>query len=412
MAPKSTDSVESAFLYVGCQPNANAVCKQTVLDAHPELRFAFSRPGFLTFKHAQEKVPRAFAPRSPFARVAGLSLARVGGDPTSLAQQFWDLAPRADHLHVWARTDRLQRDDAASEQGDDATDSNNLNRPPMLEESSDESSDAALAIGGALQTAMDELREGAEQLQLRVNQPARPHQTIVDCIVVEPDQWWIGWREASSPPLRWVGGAPSITPPTNMVSRAYLKMKEALLWSRLPIGSGQTVAEIGSAPGGSCQALLETGAEVIGIDPAEMDPVILSQPGFSHIRRRGAEVRRKDLAHAQWLCVDSNVAPQHTLDTLAALHEHEQIQFRGMLITLKMPNWKLAAQLDDYLGQIRRLGYQVVKPRHLSYNRQELCVAAARTAAVFRKPRRGSGAKKARNAPKAPIAKEEEGKES
>lgn len=350
----------SQFLYLGCQPGTDAVCKQTVLQAHPDLRLAFSRPGFQTFK-SDKALPRGFVPRTAFARVSGLSLEQVAGELSDRVRVFWEQAPQADHLHVWARTERLQRLDEGDAGGDETT---------------------------ALADAMTALSDEASKRGLPMNRVSRPNQSILDCVVVERDQWWIGWREATSPSSRWVGGVPQLECPPDMVSRAYLKMKEALLWSRLPIRGGETVAEIGSAPGGSCQALLETGAEVIGVDPAEMDPIVLAHPHFRHLRRRGVEVRRKELAAAKWLCVDSNVTPQQTLDTLSALHEHDQIQFKGMLVTLKIRDWSLIDELDKYLALIRSLGYQVVKPRHLYYNRQEVCVVAARTAAVFRKPRR------------------------
>ena len=51
-------------------------------------------------------------------------------------------------------------------------------------------------------------------------------------------------------------------------------MAEALEWSGLPLERGQTVVELGCSPGGASQALFAQGLKVIGIDPAEVDPVI------------------------------------------------------------------------------------------------------------------------------------------
>ena len=51
-------------------------------------------------------------------------------------------------------------------------------------------------------------------------------------------------------------------------------MDEALQWSRLPVQKGDAVVEIGSAPGGACQRLLEGGLKVTGVDPSEMDASI------------------------------------------------------------------------------------------------------------------------------------------
>ena len=70
----------------------------------------------------------------------------------------------------------------------------------------------------------------------------------------------------------WVGGVPRIAPPEEMVSRAYLKMAEALEWSAIPLARGEVCVELGCSPGGAAQALLERGLFVIGIDPAEVDP--------------------------------------------------------------------------------------------------------------------------------------------
>ena len=71
-----------------------------------------------------------------------------------------------------------------------------------------------------------------------------------------------------------------------------------------------------------------------------------------------------------------NVAPQYTLDAVEALVTHAEVNIRGMLLTLKLPQWKLAAGLPDWLDRIRGWGYNIVRAGQLQYNRRELCVAA------------------------------------
>ena len=73
------------------------------------------------------------------------------------------------------------------------------------------------------------------------------------------------------------------------MSRAWLKMEEALRWSQLPAAAGARFAEIGSRRRRE-PALLGRGFEVIGIDPAEMAAKVLEDPKFRHIRRRAIEV--------------------------------------------------------------------------------------------------------------------------
>ena len=47
-----------------------------------------------------------------------------------------------------------------------------------------------------------------------------------------------------------------------------------MAWSDLPLEPDDECVEIGCAPGGASQALLERGLFVTGIDPADVDPVV------------------------------------------------------------------------------------------------------------------------------------------
>ena len=59
---------ESPFLFTVCQVGAEAALKQEVAREHPELKFAFSRPGFITFKNDSGVLPLHFELRSVFAQ--------------------------------------------------------------------------------------------------------------------------------------------------------------------------------------------------------------------------------------------------------------------------------------------------------------------------------------------------------
>ena len=161
-------------------------------------------------------------------------------------------------------------------------------------------------------------------------------------------------------------------------------MQEALLWSQLPLRANDRCVEIGSAPGGACQALLERGCQVIGIDPAEMHPDVLAHEKFQHLRQKAAETRRRDLRGVRWLMADSNVAPNHTLDSVESIVQHQDVNIKGMLLTLKLIKWELADDLAEYVARIRSWGFQYVRTRQLAHNRQEICVAAFRNRGLTR----------------------------
>ncbi len=115
---------------------------------------------------------------------------------------------------------------------------------------------------------------------------------------------------------------------------------------------------------------------VIGIDPAEMDPVVLAHPNFAHWKKRGADVKRREYREVRYLAADINVAPTYTLDTVESIITHPEVNIRGLILTLKLLEWKLADEVPLYLDRIRAWDYGHVRARQLHHNRQEICVTA------------------------------------
>lgn len=195
---------------------------------------------------------------------------------------------------------------------------------------------------------------------------------------------------------RYPGGVPPVNTDRPVLSRAYHKLWEALLWSGIHIGPNDRCAEIGSSPGGACQLLLEKGAKVIAIDPAELDKSIAKHHNLTYLRCRGREVSKKKLKDVQWLLCDINAAPSFTLDTVEEIVTNQHVnRIRGLILTLKLADWRLAEEIDDWQERIRKLGFKAVKTRQLALNRREICLVAVRDRFALRetrKPRR-------RNAP-------------
>jgi 23S rRNA (cytidine2498-2'-O)-methyltransferase len=116
---------------------------------------------------------------------------------------------------------------------------------------------------------------------------------------------------------------------------------------------------------------------VIGVDPAMMDPTVLADERFHHIRKRSKEVPRQNFVGVDWLTCDVNLPPNYTLDTVKAIITHPGVRFKGMLLTLKLVDWSLAAELPRYVARVRSWGFRQVAARQLHHNRQEVCVAAS-----------------------------------
>jgi 23S rRNA (cytidine2498-2'-O)-methyltransferase len=350
----------SQFLFTVCQRGAEPALKAEIARLWPDFRFAYSRPGFVTFKLPDDaKLAEDFDLQSVFARTYGFSLGRVqGSDASGLAGDVWRLMEdRPQALHVYER---------------DAAEPGERDFEPGVTLLAEE-------VGRLV-------AEAAGENPPSVNRIVRSGQHVLDVVLVEPNEWWIGRHRASAPPSRWPGGVFPVELPEEAVSRAYLKMAEALAWSRLPIEKGDRCVELGSAPGGAAQMLLDRGCLVTGIDPAEMPPELLEREGFTHVRARSKDLKRREFHGMQWLTADLNVAPNYTLETVEAIVTHRATHFRGLILTLKLIEWEMAGQIPEYLERVRSWGFEHVRARQLSYNRQEICVAALRRRQMRRKP--------------------------
>jgi 23S rRNA (cytidine2498-2'-O)-methyltransferase len=118
-----------------------------------------------------------------------------------------------------------------------------------------------------------------------------------------------------------------------------------------------------------------------------MDESVLARENFTHIRARAADLKRREFRRFKWLMVDSNVAPGATLDTVEHIVTNRQVRVRGMLLTLKLPDWKLADEVPAYVQRVQSWGYRHVNVRQLAFNRQEITLAAVRSRASLRSAR-------------------------
>ena len=359
------------FLFVTCQVGAEASVKTELARRWPLFRVAYSRPGFLTFKlPAGHRLMTDFDLDSVFARAYGFSLGKATGDNLDeLARKVWEVYGERPlrRLHVWPR--------------DTARPGDHDFRPSVTP--------AAIEAHEAILRHCPASRNLAEDADDPWAEATRG-EFVLDCVIVEPHEWWVGYHRVKSVPSRWPGGMIRLELPPDAVSRAWLKMEEALRWSRLPIPAGARCAQIGSASGGASQALLSRGLIVTGFDPAEMHPRVLDHAGFTHIRRRAAEVRRRQFRKIRWLMADMNVAPSYTCDVVEAIVSHPEVSVRGMLLTLKLSDPAHADCMPEYLDRVRSWGYNVVQARQLQYNRQEACVAALQRPFLRRSLRRRS----------------------
>ncbi len=353
--------VESEFLFCTCQRGAENALKAEVARVRADLRFAYSRGGFVTFKMPPgDRLSPVPGRDWVFARTRGVSLGRLDATvPDEVVAavvrrlQESGTAERFSRIHVWSCDPRLPGDQGWE---------------PSI---SEESRRLREELTGAL--ASDGMCDADQKTTAAYGDP------ILDCIEVQPGEWWLGRHHVDDYPSRCPGGIPPISLPEEALSRAWLKMEEALRWSRFPLKRGSRWAELGCAPGGAVQCLIRHGMEVIGIDPAELPPELLALPGFHHIRRRSKDVRKREFRKTRWLAADMNVSPNYTLDSVEEIVMHPEVQIRGALLTLKLMDLSHVDQIPQFIARASSWGFNMIRARQLCFNRREICLAAIKT---------------------------------
>ncbi len=347
------------FLLTSCQIGAENVFKAETARLFPDFRLSFSRPGFLTFKISEERYGNAetvpsFLAETVFSRSASYSVGKVE-DPAAIWKLFEDRNITVQRIHVFER--------------DSAVPGNDFEPGPTPN---------SLALHrGLIASAPQPQKLGVGANDMRL--PAQNGETVADVIQVDEKQIFVGvHRVAATSPLqaRYAGGVVPIVLPTDAASRAWLKFEEGFRWSGFPIQFGSLCADIGASPGGGSQTLLSRGAHVFGIDPAEIDPIVLRNPEFEHVRNRIRQTKRTVFRKVRWLIADMNVAPGYVLDVLEELVLRKDVNFRGLLFTLKLFQWELAEDIPAAVALIKQWGFNVVAVKQLAFNRQEIMVAA------------------------------------
>lgn len=360
---------QEQFVFLVCQHGTETYLKSRWAGENSCFRLAFSRPGLLTLKIGNDLLSANSAgeiaepnagvavPHDWMIRLSGLAIGQIKGveetcQAESLVDQALSIAGEDwQAIHVFARDHNLPGLNGV-EPGP----------TPLCHE-----------IGRVFAKRLRHARVAPQ-----INHETDVGQHVLDVILIEPNHWLIGHHIAQLQHQRWPGGAYDVPAPDHMVSRAYLKMAEAVAWSELPFEPGDCVVEIGSAPGGACQRLLDLGLKVTGIDPAEMDPLLLASPRFEHWRGKSSAIKRKLYSKFQWLVADANVAPNYTLEAVEDIVSYKTSRFRGLILTLKLSSYELAENMQAYVDRVHSWGFARVEVRQLASNRRECCLVAER----------------------------------
>ncbi len=155
------------------------------------------------------------------------------------------------------------------------------------------------------------------------------------------------------------------------LSRAALKLEEALDWAGDAPGAKETCVDLGAAPGGWTQRLLSRGARVIAVDPAQLK---LQHKKLIHVQ--DSAFRFEPDEPADWLFCDMAWRPLEVAQLLAKW-ARRQWAIR-LVANIKLPMKDKWPMLDRVRATLEQGGWRNVKMRQLYHDRDEVTVTASR----------------------------------
>jgi 23S rRNA (cytidine2498-2'-O)-methyltransferase len=334
------------FYFSVCQAGAEKAMREEVLSEFPHLKFAFSRPGFVTFKEEDDQKPLIKDARGIFTRLFGQSIgqAKTSEDLEKLIAGI----PEGAVIQAFERDQHVPGDEPDS-----------------------------FKAGSKIQMELSKLKSIPKFDRVPVL-----NQAVYDLIWLDEGHVFLGkhiHRDYLDPAP---GNAPVLKLPTHSPSRAYLKIAEALHRIKPEIHPGLQVLEVGCSPGGATTCMMDLGCKVTGIDPKFMDKKVMENSRFQFVQKTARSVTAEDLkgVNPEWLVLDMNLAPLETLDELGHVLRilkkvwGRRLNLQAGFLTIKLNDWKFASDIPLYLRRIHELGFQELLPFQLCSNRQEFFV--------------------------------------
>jgi 23S rRNA (cytidine2498-2'-O)-methyltransferase len=157
-------------------------------------------------------------------------------------------------------------------------------------------------------------------------------------------------------------------------SRAALKLEEALDRLGLSPGRGEVCVDLGAAPGGWSQKLLQRGARVVAVDPAKLSPELMRHPKLRHIQESAFAFAPEE--PVDWLFCDMAWRPLEVAQLLAKWARREWAD--ALVANLKLPMKDKNPIVFRARALLQEAGWREPVIRQLYHDRDEVTVLARR----------------------------------
>jgi 23S rRNA (cytidine2498-2'-O)-methyltransferase len=195
---------------------------------------------------------------------------------------------------------------------------------------------------------------------------------LAQVCLLSDDQVAVGVLPARSAPSLFPGGRQRVRRAKDAPARSGLKLSEALAWLGHGPQAGEVCVDLGAAPGGWSQVLLDRRCHVVAIDPGRLAPHL--QGRLEHLRMNAFSFEPE--IPADWVLCDMAYRPLEVAALLAKWGRKRWAQF--LLANIKLP----MSRRVDMLARVREIlqtgGWTGLRMRQLYHDRNEVTLTAWR----------------------------------
>jgi 23S rRNA (cytidine2498-2'-O)-methyltransferase len=206
---------------------------------------------------------------------------------------------------------------------------------------------------------------------------------VIVSLLCTTEKAYLGISSSEENLSDWAGGMRHFAQLPEQISRAELKLLEALEVFGVTLPIRGRALDLGAAPGGWTRLLLEGGLNVVAVDPAKLDPRMQKQPHLEHYLGY-AETYLQDAIrqHRRFDVITNDIRMDARGAARLVVEARQCLRPDGFVIsTLKMPHATREIDplktLHEALSLLRR-HYGIVQARQLFHNRQEVTVIMAK----------------------------------
>lgn len=169
---------------------------------------------------------------------------------------------------------------------------------------------------------------------------------------------------------KWSAGMVHFSKEQSKISRAEFKLREVFETFDVPLVHGLAI-DLGAAPGGWTQVLVEQGFSVIAIDPAKLAPSVKANPKVTHFKGSSQDfLKQMEGLTFDVMVNDMKMSIKPSLGIFHSLSENLSPYGYG-IITLKLPKEYNYSYISDVLRDVRKL-FKIKEARQLFHNRHEI----------------------------------------